>query len=188
MKQRWSSFRGFQMAFFWVSGSSFQQLPALLGGGGAGMSASCCEGAVSRHAAVMPATVQSDLGKRALERHLELCPDGRHHGSGAGRRRRGPHDPRRQPEEVVRELHPRPRRLRPRVSRIWKLTFARKGSRIASRSWSRSTSMASMVKTCCPGSSSAPCGRSSVIAASALGARGSSRGTARTALRPGGPR
>ena len=40
-----------------------------------------------------------------------------------------------------------------RVSRIWKLTFARKGSRIASRSWSRSTSsrMASMVKTCCPG-------------------------------------
>ena len=40
-----------------------------------------------------------------------------------------------------------------RVSRIWKLTLARKGSRIASRSWSRSTSsrMASMVKTCCPG-------------------------------------
>ena len=38
-----------------------------------------------------------------------------------------------------------------RVSRIWKLTLARKGSRIASRSWSRSTSsMASMVKTCCP--------------------------------------
>ena len=35
-----------------------------------------------------------------------------------------------------------------RVSRIWKLTLARKGSRIASRSWSRSTSsrMASMVK------------------------------------------
>ena len=42
----------------------------------------------------------------ALERHLELRPDGRHHGSGAGRRRRGPHDPRRQPEKVVRELHP----------------------------------------------------------------------------------
>ena len=42
----------------------------------------------------------------ALERHLELRPDGRHHGSGAGRRRRGPHDPRRQPEEVERELHP----------------------------------------------------------------------------------
>ena len=32
----------------------------------------------------------------ALERDLELRPDGRHHGSGAGRRRRGPHDPRRQ--------------------------------------------------------------------------------------------
>ena len=42
----------------------------------------------------------------ALERDLELRPDGRHHGSGTGRRRRGPHDPRRQPEEVVRELHP----------------------------------------------------------------------------------
>ena len=47
-----------------VSGSSFQQPPASLGGGGAGMSASCCEGAVSRYAAVMPTTVQSDLGKR----------------------------------------------------------------------------------------------------------------------------
>ena len=35
-----------------------------LGGGGAGMSASCCEGAVSRYAAVMPTTVQSDSGKR----------------------------------------------------------------------------------------------------------------------------
>ena len=92
------------MAFFLarVSGSSFQQPPALLGGGGAGMSASCCEGAVSKCAAVMPTTVQSDLG----ERDLELRPDGRHHGSGAGRRRRGPHDPRRQPEEVERELHP----------------------------------------------------------------------------------
>ena len=66
MKQRWSSFRGFQMAFFLarVSGSSFQQPPASLGGGGAGMSASCCEGAVSRYAAVMPTTVQSDSGKR----------------------------------------------------------------------------------------------------------------------------
>ena len=53
------------MAFFLarVSGSSFQQPPASLGGGGAGMSASCCEGAVSRYAAVMP-TVQSDSGKR----------------------------------------------------------------------------------------------------------------------------
>ena len=84
-----------------------------------------------------------------------------------------------------------------RVSRIWKLTFARKGSRIASRSWSRSTSsrMASMVKTCCPGRGrsrssrvqAAPRGRSSVTAASALGARGSSRGTARTAARPRRP-
>ena len=54
------------MAFFLarVSGSSFQQPPASLGGGGAGMSASCCEGAVSRYAAVMPTTVQSDSGKR----------------------------------------------------------------------------------------------------------------------------
>ena len=53
------------MAFFLarVSGSSFQQPPASLGGGGA-MSASCCEGAVSRYAAVMPTTVQSDSGKR----------------------------------------------------------------------------------------------------------------------------
>ena len=51
------------MAFFLarVSGSSFQQPPASLG---AGMSASCCEGAVSRYAAVMPTTVQSDSGKR----------------------------------------------------------------------------------------------------------------------------
>ena len=65
------------MAFFLarVSGSSFQQPPASLGGGGAGMSASCCKGAVSRYAAVMPTTVQSDLGKRSS-------------------------DPRRQPEEV----------------------------------------------------------------------------------------
>ena len=87
------------MAFFLarVSGSSFQQPPASLGGGGAGMSASCCEGAVSRYAAVMPTTVQSDSGKR--ERSSAI-------GSGAGRRRRGPHDPRRQPEEVERELHP----------------------------------------------------------------------------------
>ena len=47
------------MAFFLarVSGSSFQQPPA-------SMSASCCEGAVSRYAAVMPTTVQSDSGKR----------------------------------------------------------------------------------------------------------------------------
>ena len=54
------------MAFFLakVSGSSFQQPLASLGGGGAGMSASCCEGAVSRYAAVMPTTVQSDSGKR----------------------------------------------------------------------------------------------------------------------------
>ena len=84
-----------------------------------------------------------------------------------------------------------------RVSRIWKLTLARKGSRIASRSWSRSTSsrMASMVKTCCPGRGrsrssrvqAAPRGRSSVTAASALGARGFCRGTARTAARPRRP-
>ena len=96
------------MAFFLakVSGSSFQQPPASLGGGGAGMSASCCKGAVSKYAAVMPTTVQSDSGKRELERDLELRPDGRHHGSGAGRWRRGPHNPRRQPEEVERELHP----------------------------------------------------------------------------------
>ena len=61
------------MAFL-VSGSSFQQPPALLGGGGAGMSASCCEGAVSKYAAVMPTTV--GLGEAgALERHLELRPD-----------------------------------------------------------------------------------------------------------------
>ena len=101
MKQRWSSFRGFQMAFFLarVSGSSFQQPPASLGGGGAGMSASCCEGAVSRYAAHDGPVGLGEAG--ALERHLELRPDGRHHGSGAGRRRRGPHDPRRQPEEVV---------------------------------------------------------------------------------------
>ena len=94
------------MAFFLarVSDSSFQQPPASLGGGGAGMSASCYESAVSRYAAVMPTTIQSDLGKR--ERHLEFRSDGRHHGSGAGRLRRGPHDPRRQPEEVERELHP----------------------------------------------------------------------------------
>ena len=87
------------MAFFLarVSGSSFQQPPASLGGGGVGVSTSCCEGAVSRYAAVMPATVQLDSGKR--ERL-----SGRHHGSGAGRRR-GPHNPRRQPEEVERELH-----------------------------------------------------------------------------------
>ena len=54
------------MAFFLarVSGSSFQQPPASLGGGGAGMSASCCEGAVSKYAAVMPTTVQLDSGKR----------------------------------------------------------------------------------------------------------------------------
>ena len=53
------------MAFFLarVLGSSFQQPPASLGGGGA-VSASCCEGAVSRYAAVMPTTVQSDSGKR----------------------------------------------------------------------------------------------------------------------------
>ena len=36
----------------------------LVGRRGAGMSASCCEGAVSRYAAVMPTTVQSDSGKR----------------------------------------------------------------------------------------------------------------------------
>ena len=42
----------------------------------------------------------------ALERDLELRPDGRHHGSGVGRRRRGPHDSRRQLEVVERELHP----------------------------------------------------------------------------------
>ena len=90
------------MAFFLarVSGSSFQQPPALLGGGGAGMSASCCEGAVSRYAAVMPTTVQSDSGKR------ERSSATSNFVLGAGRRRRGPHDPRRQPEEVVRELHP----------------------------------------------------------------------------------
>ena len=54
------------MAFFFarVSGSSFQQPPASLGGGGAGMSASCYEGAVSKYAAVMPTTIQSDSGKR----------------------------------------------------------------------------------------------------------------------------
>ena len=70
-----------------------------------------------------------------------------------------------------------------RVSRIWKLTLARKGSRIAT------SRMASMVKTCCPGRGrscssqvqAALRGRSSVTAASALGARGSSRGTARNA-------
>ena len=42
----------------------------------------------------------------ALERDLELRPDGRHNGSGAGRRGRGPHDSRRQLEVVERELHP----------------------------------------------------------------------------------
>ena len=94
----------------------------------------------------------------------------------------------RRPRRVARELHP---------VLVLKLTFARKGSRIASRSWSRSTSsrMASMVKTCCPGRGhsrsswvqAAPRGRSSVTAASALGARGSSRGTARTAARPRRP-
>ena len=53
MKQRWSAFRGFQTAFFLarLSGSSFQQPPASFGGGGAGISPSCCVGAVSRYAA-----------------------------------------------------------------------------------------------------------------------------------------
>ena len=87
-------------------GSSFHQPPASLGGGGAGVSASCCEGAVSRYAADAHHGPVGLGEAGALERHLELRPDGRHHGSGAGRRRRGPHDPRRQPEEVVRELHP----------------------------------------------------------------------------------
>ena len=58
-----------------------------------------------------------------------------------------------------------------------------------------SSRMASMVKTCCPGrgrsrssrAQAAPRGRSSVTAASALGARGSCRGTARTALSPRRP-
>ena len=88
-----------QMAFFLgrVSGSSFQQPPAL--------SASCCEGAVSRYAAVMPTTVQSDSGKRERSSATSNF-DGRHHGSGAGRRRRGPHNPRRQPDKLERELHP----------------------------------------------------------------------------------
>ena len=53
MKQRWSSFRGFQIDGL-LLGQGLGQLP----------SASCCEGAVSRYAAVMPTTVQSDLGKR----------------------------------------------------------------------------------------------------------------------------
>ena len=72
------------MAFFLarVSGSSFQQPPASLGGGGA----ACRPAAARARSADTP-------------RHLELRPDGRHRGSGAGRRRRGPHDPRRQPEE-----------------------------------------------------------------------------------------
>ena len=61
-----------------------------------------------------------------------------------------------------------------RVSRIWKLTLARKGSRIASRSWSRSTSsrMASMVKTCCPGRGRSPSGPARAqFCHSGLGAR-----------------
>ena len=201
MKQRWSSFRGFQMAFFLarVSGSSFQQPPASLGGGGAGMSASCCEGAVSRYAAVAHHGPVGLGEAGALERHLELRPNGRHHGSGAGRRRRGPHDPRRQPEEVVRELHP--------VLVLVLVVYGRARQQDLEAdlgeegqpnwSWSRSTSsrMASMVKTCCPGRGrsrssrvqAAPHRRSSVTAASALGARGSSKGTARTALSPRRP-
>ena len=58
------------------------------------------------YAAVMPTTVQSDLGKRERSSATSnfvlmaaiMVP--------AGRRRRGPHDPRRQLEEVERELHP----------------------------------------------------------------------------------
>ena len=101
----------------------------------------------------------------ALERHLKLRPDGR--GSGAGRRRRGPHDLRRQPEEVERELHP--------VLVLIVRSRARQQDleadlgEIASRSWRVGPSGPARA------------------AALALGARGSSRGTARTAL-PGGPR
>ena len=107
MKQRWSSFRGFQMAFFLarVSGSSFQQPPASLGGGGAGMSASCCEGAVSRYAAVMPATVQSDSGKRerssATSNFVLMAAI---------------MVPARADGDAGLTIHPRPRRLRPGAS------------------------------------------------------------------------
>ena len=101
----------------------------------------------------------------ALERHLELRPDGRHHGSGAGRRRRGPHDPRRQPEEVVRELHP--------VLALVLVVYGRARQQDL---------MASMVKTCCPGRGRS---RSSRVQA-ALRGRSSvtAKGTAQTAARP----
>ena len=78
------------MAFFLVrvSGSSFQQPPASLGGGG-GHVGQLLRGSgqqIRRRDAHDGPVGLGEAG--ALERHLELRPDGRHHGSGAGRRRR----------------------------------------------------------------------------------------------------
>ena len=174
------------MAFFLarVSGSSFQQPPASLGRGHVGQLLRGRSQQIRGRDAHDGPVGLGEAG--ALERDLELRPDGRHHGSGAGRRRRGPHDPRRQPEEVERELHP--------VLVLIVCSRARQqdleadlgeegqpnGQQVLRSTSSRT---ASMVKTCCPGRGrsrssrvqAAPRGRSSLTAASALGARGSSR-------------